>query len=235
MACHRAVSSSSRERAAAANDSRLRKRRAEVSARAVVWLRRDLRLEDNAAIFAACREHDQVALAFVLNPPLLASPRMGAPLVCAFFDALAALRESLREMGSDLVLLRGDFAGELTALAERLGAGAIYFSRDTNRPRSRRCNRHCCAARSRYPRANRARPRLLRSGRNRACRREPVPHLHAVQTPLARTACGTAARAAAFARSPARPHDRHRRTWDRARTFPARKPWALPASPATRA
>ncbi len=101
-----------------------------MSARALVWLRRDLRLEDNAAIFAACREYDQVALAFVLNPPLLASSRMGAPLVCAFFDALAALRESLREMGSDLVLLRGDFAEELSALAERLGAGAVYFSED---------------------------------------------------------------------------------------------------------
>ena len=101
-----------------------------MSARALVWLRRDLRLEDNAAIFAACREHDQVALAFVLNPPLLASPRMGAPLVCAFFDALAALRESLREMGSDLVLLRGEFADELATLAERLAVGAIYCSED---------------------------------------------------------------------------------------------------------
>jgi len=52
-----------------------------VSARAIVWLRRDLRLQDNAAIAAACTEHEQVALAFVVDPPLLASPRMGAPLV----------------------------------------------------------------------------------------------------------------------------------------------------------
>ena len=101
-----------------------------MSARAIVWLRRDLRLQDNAAIAAACTEHEQVALAFVVDPPLLASPRMGAPLVCAFFDALAALRESLREMSSDLTILCGDHAEELSAFAQRIGARALYYGED---------------------------------------------------------------------------------------------------------
>ncbi len=96
----------------------------------IVWLRRDLRLDDNAAIFAACADDAPVCLAFVLSPTLLASPRMGAPLVCSFFDALGTLRDELRRLGSDLVLLRGDFAQELATLADRLGACSVVFAED---------------------------------------------------------------------------------------------------------
>ena len=100
------------------------------SGTALVWLRRDLRLDDNAALYYACRENARVCAAFVLNPPLLAEERMGAPLVNVFFDALAHLRAALRERGSDLVLLEGDFQTELLALARRIGAEALYFNED---------------------------------------------------------------------------------------------------------
>src|SRR5579864_4627050 len=60
--------------------------------RAIVWLRRDLRLDDNAALAAAARDAGDVCIAFVIDPVLLAGPRMGAPLVQVFFGALAALR-----------------------------------------------------------------------------------------------------------------------------------------------
>ena len=99
-------------------------------ASALVWLRRDLRLDDNAALYYACREHARVCVAFVLDPALLAEPRMGAPLVSAFFDALAHLRASLHERGSDLVLLQGDFGAQLLALAKRIGANALYYNED---------------------------------------------------------------------------------------------------------
>ena len=97
---------------------------------ALVWLRRDLRLDDNAALYYACRENARVSVVFVLNPALLADERMGAPLVNVFFDALAHLRDALREHGSDLTLVRGDFAAELLALARRSEANSIYFNED---------------------------------------------------------------------------------------------------------
>ncbi len=93
-------------------------------------MRRDLRLRDNVALAEAARASDEVALAFVLDPALLRSERMGAPLVQAFFSALAALRAEVRERGSDLVLLEGDFAEQLTAFARRIGAGAIFYNED---------------------------------------------------------------------------------------------------------
>ncbi|MGC1382079.1 MAG: deoxyribodipyrimidine photo-lyase [Candidatus Baltobacteraceae bacterium] len=98
--------------------------------RSIVWLRRDLRLGDNTAIFQAARESGCICCAFVLNPQLLASPRMGAPLVASFFCALAALRAELRALNSDLILLRGEFTDELLVLARRVRAEAVFFAED---------------------------------------------------------------------------------------------------------
>lgn len=98
--------------------------------RSIVWLRRDLRLRDNVALYEACRRSERVCLAFVVHPPLLAEDRMGAPLVTVFFHALRSLREDLRGRGSDLAILTGDFAQELHALAARIDAEAVFYNED---------------------------------------------------------------------------------------------------------
>ena len=99
--------------------------------RSVVWLRRDLRLGDNAALGAAAEQSGRVLLTFVLSPPLLRSDRMGVPLVQAFFGALRALRDDLRARGSDLALLEGEFAAELVGLCKRTGASALFYNEDS--------------------------------------------------------------------------------------------------------
>lgn len=98
--------------------------------RSIVWLRRDLRLSDNVALAEAAFASGQVVVAFNLDPVLLRSERIGAPIVQTFFDALAGLREELRSLGSDLALLEGGFEANLTALAKRLNAQAVFFNRD---------------------------------------------------------------------------------------------------------
>jgi deoxyribodipyrimidine photo-lyase len=96
----------------------------------IIWLRRDLRLRDNVALFNAARGTGRLCVAFVLDPSLLRGGRFGAPIVQAFFGALEALRARLRSLGSDLALLEGDASTELPALATRLGATALYFNED---------------------------------------------------------------------------------------------------------
>ncbi|HEV2641725.1 MAG TPA: deoxyribodipyrimidine photo-lyase, partial [Candidatus Elarobacter sp.] len=96
----------------------------------LVWLRRDLRLDDHVALFRAAEASERVVCAFVLDPPLLRGPRVGAPIVQFFFHSLTVLRERLREAGSDLALLEGDFAGELLAFARRVHASAIFYNVD---------------------------------------------------------------------------------------------------------
>jgi deoxyribodipyrimidine photo-lyase len=96
----------------------------------LVWLRRDLRLDDHVALFRAAQASERVACAFVLDPPLLRGPRVGAPIVQFFFDSLRVLRERLRAAGSELALLEGDFAGELLAIARRVDASAVFYNQD---------------------------------------------------------------------------------------------------------
>jgi deoxyribodipyrimidine photo-lyase len=96
----------------------------------IVWLRRDLRLDDNVALFHAAKASERVVCAFVLDPVLLRGPRVGAPIVQFFFESLRVLRERLRAAGSDLALLEGDFGDELAALAQRAGATALYYNAD---------------------------------------------------------------------------------------------------------
>ena len=101
-----------------------------IAGTAIVWLRRDLRLDDHHALVAAARASSRIACVFVLDPLLLRGPRVGAPIVQFFFDSLRVLREHLQSAGSDLVLLEGECAEQLGALAERLGATAVYYNVD---------------------------------------------------------------------------------------------------------
>ncbi len=96
----------------------------------IVWLRRDLRLDDHAALDRAARCSERVVCAFVLDPELLRGPRVGAPIVQFFFDSLRELRADLQARGSDLALLEGDFAGELLRLARRVDAQAVFYNVD---------------------------------------------------------------------------------------------------------
>ncbi len=97
---------------------------------AIVWLRRDLRLRDNVALERAARTCERVVCAFVLDPALLRGDEIGAPIVQFFFDALADLRTQLRDHGSDLALLEGDFARELASLAARVHATHLFYNLD---------------------------------------------------------------------------------------------------------
>jgi deoxyribodipyrimidine photo-lyase len=99
-------------------------------ARAIVWLRRDLRLDDNVALAAAGERSGEVVVAFIIDPELLRSERIGAPIVQTFFEALSRLRDDLRARGSDLALLEGDPARELPSFAKQIGAGAVFYNED---------------------------------------------------------------------------------------------------------
>jgi deoxyribodipyrimidine photo-lyase len=72
----------------------------------------------------------------VLDPPLLHSDRVGAPIVQFFFESLAELREGLRAHGSDLAVLEGTALDQLRAFCRHIGAQALFFSDDAD-PRAR--------------------------------------------------------------------------------------------------
>jgi deoxyribodipyrimidine photo-lyase len=99
---------------------------------ALVWFRRDLRVHDHPALTAAHRECDRVVPVFVLDRRLL-DGRFPSPNRAWFLHGcLAELRAALRERGGDLVLRTGRPEDELPALAEEVGAGALYLAGDVS-------------------------------------------------------------------------------------------------------
>ncbi len=91
------------------------------------WIRRDLRLVDNAAL-AAALQTGSVIPAFILDPGLLsgAAPRRRDFL----FEGLRSLEAGLRQRGSYLVLRRGSPEEQLARLLAESGAEAVFAEED---------------------------------------------------------------------------------------------------------
>ncbi len=109
--------------------------------RALVWLRRDLRADDHAALHHALRAARQVWCAFVFDrailDPLLAAGRRADRRVEFIRDSLVGVDAELRALaashgieGAGLIVRHGWAHEEIPALATLLGVQAVYASHD---------------------------------------------------------------------------------------------------------
>ncbi len=109
--------------------------------KALVWLRRDLRADDHAALYHALRAARQVWCAFVFDrailDPLLAAGRRADRRVEFIRDSLVGADAELRALaashgveGTGLIVRHGRAADEIPALAAALGAQAVYANHD---------------------------------------------------------------------------------------------------------
>jgi deoxyribodipyrimidine photo-lyase len=97
---------------------------------AVWWIRRDLRLTDNNALSAALATAEYVVPAFILDPTLLKSPNVGSSRLAFLLEGLRTLNSDLTDVGSHLVLRKGEPLKELKALMTECQASAIYTEED---------------------------------------------------------------------------------------------------------
>ena len=91
----------------------------------LVWLRRDLRLADQAA-FAAAAARGPVIPVYVLDDETPKHRAMGGASRWWLHHSLDSLGAALREKGSRLVLRRGQYEDVLPALARETGAREIH-------------------------------------------------------------------------------------------------------------
>lgn len=98
--------------------------------RAVVWLRRDLRLQDQPALTAACAEGDDVIPLFVFDDPLLRSRQFGSPCVTFMVSCLNELAGALAVRGLTLQWRRGNQIEEVIRFVADIKADAVYWNRD---------------------------------------------------------------------------------------------------------
>lgn len=90
------------------------------------WVRKDLRLSDNAALSAAIKAGGAVIPVFILDEVF---ERYGAAPLWRFGLGVAELARSLDAAGSRLICRRGRAEDVLTGLIAETGAGAVRWSR----------------------------------------------------------------------------------------------------------
>ncbi|WP_448500646.1 cryptochrome/photolyase family protein [Sphingomonas sp.] len=94
----------------------------------LLWLRRDLRLSDQAALIAAAGEGPVVPV-YVLDDETAKHRAMGGASRWWLHHSLAALDRLLREKGSRLILRRGKCHEQLASVADEVGAGRVHCIR----------------------------------------------------------------------------------------------------------
>lgn len=94
----------------------------------LLWFRQDLRLSDQPALIAAVLEGAVIPV-FILDDHSPADRKMGGASRWWLHHSLMALDESLRALGSRLILRRGAALSELVRLAEETGANRVHCVR----------------------------------------------------------------------------------------------------------
>ncbi|MFT7774989.1 cryptochrome/photolyase family protein [Roseateles sp.] len=98
--------------------------------RALVWFRRDLRADDQAALYRALRGARQVFCAFVLDRDILDALPRADRRVEFILGALRELDLDLRKLGGALIVRHGYAVDEIPRLAAELGVQAVFTNHD---------------------------------------------------------------------------------------------------------
>ncbi|MEO6922081.1 MAG: deoxyribodipyrimidine photo-lyase [Collimonas sp.] len=107
----------------------------------LVWFRRDLRVYDHAALHHALKNSSAVFCVFVFDIEIL-QPLLDAGLsadrrVEFIHDSIVELELELRKLGGGLIVRHGAAADVIPALAQQLGATAVFSNHDYE-PQARR-------------------------------------------------------------------------------------------------
>ena len=94
------------------------------------WHRRDLRLGDNLGLAAARDRTAKVIGVFCLDPDILEADDVAPARVTYMLGCLEALQADYKQVGGELLVLKGQPQTEIPRLAEALGAMAVYWNRD---------------------------------------------------------------------------------------------------------
>lgn len=96
---------------------------------ALVWLRQDLRLADNPALYQACRTCEHVIPVFIDDPLPTSISQLGAASRVWLHHSLQALNTHLQTRGNRLILRQGAALPVLQQLIASTGATHVYWNR----------------------------------------------------------------------------------------------------------
>ena len=98
--------------------------------RVIHWFRNDLRIEDNTALSAACRQASALAPVFILDDALITQHHDSHPRLRFLYACLDDLAAAFKVAGSRLVVVRGAPQRSLPDLARACKASLVTWNRD---------------------------------------------------------------------------------------------------------
>lgn len=98
--------------------------------RALVWIRRDLRLKDHAPLSYASLLGEEVALVFVFDENILKSLDPSDRRLTFIHESLREIQSDLEKRGSSLIVKIGDPIQLIPKLAQDLGVGIVCAGKD---------------------------------------------------------------------------------------------------------
>ncbi len=97
----------------------------------LVWIRRDLRLHDHHALAEALSQSEKIQIVFVFDRAILDPLEDKADLRVEFiWESLREIQGALRAQGGELLLAHASALTALPAMAECLGADAVFTNED---------------------------------------------------------------------------------------------------------
>jgi deoxyribodipyrimidine photo-lyase len=101
----------------------------------LVWFRNDLRIHDNEILLEAIRKADKVLPVYCFDPFYFKTTRYGTLKTGNFrarflLEAVADLRQTLREHGAELIVRIGDPVEVITQLVEQYHISEVYHHRE---------------------------------------------------------------------------------------------------------
>ncbi len=97
----------------------------------VVWFKRDLRVQDNAALLMACKENSLVIPLYILEPELWLQPDMSKRHFDFLCESLSELNADLKKLGQELVIRVGDALEVLKDLHASHSIENLYSHQET--------------------------------------------------------------------------------------------------------
>ena len=97
----------------------------------IVWLKRDLRLEDHAPLFAAVQSGGPVIMLYMVEPVYFTLPDVSRRHWHFVHDCLTGLREALCQVGQSLIVRTGSAIEILKHLRESVGLFDLHSHEET--------------------------------------------------------------------------------------------------------
>jgi len=94
------------------------------------WFRRDLRLDDQAALYHALRASQAVICVFVFDEDILAPLPREDRRVEFIWHSVNAIKADLQAQGSDLIVCHGKAVEQICRLVADIGAEAVFTNHD---------------------------------------------------------------------------------------------------------